>query len=320
MTIKSCIRCDWEGQTVGPKCPNCGESSLYVVGAPPTKAPLARAGSSPRSSSTPSASPTQILSPTPAEGTHIPTTLSKEPPRRSVWSVVIVSVMGVVLLIAFGTWLRSFNRESPQAAPVAPADAAVPDPPATDSPTFAPGTDFRRSHRGWNTVDLGDVSLLFRLTTPGWERFGDISINKSTVGPQNAEGMIFWTSFPRGEVADPCSRVLQTSPELAAAVASAPGTELLKGPSNVTIGGHPAKQVVVVRVENSIGCDPAFFFRWDAPFVGALWTKTQRGDTIRMWILRVHGELVFIGAETHKNAGAALKQEMQRIVGSLRLI
>jgi hypothetical protein len=43
----------------------------------------------------------------------------------------------------------------------------------------------------------------------GWERFGDISINKSTVGPQDAEAMILWTAFPDGEIVEPCADLLR---------------------------------------------------------------------------------------------------------------
>ena len=52
----------------------------------------------------------------------------------------------------------------------------------------------------------------------GWERFssistdgGPVSLNKSIMGPQGAEAMIYWTSFPDGDYADPCAGMLNRS-------------------------------------------------------------------------------------------------------------
>ena len=64
-----------------------------------------------------------------------------------------------------------------------------------------------------NTAD--GVPFSFRASAHGWERFGDISLNKSERGPQGAEAMIYWSSFPDGDYADyygheahPCTRLL----------------------------------------------------------------------------------------------------------------
>jgi len=82
-----------------------------------------------------------------------------------------------------------------------------------------------------------------------------MSLNKSVVGPQDAEAIIYWTSYPRGDHADPCARVLsprvgRSAADLAAAVSTAPGTKLVNGPSDVSVGGHPAKHVVLTVREN----------------------------------------------------------------------
>jgi len=54
-------------------------------------------------------------------------------------------------------------------------------------------------------------------------------ISKSTVGGQRAEAIIFWTSFPAGGEADPCTAVVspaigRSTDALARAMARAPGT------------------------------------------------------------------------------------------------
>lgn len=77
--------------------------------------------------------------------------------------------------------------------------------------------------------NVGDVRFSFRVRTIGWDRFGNISINKSTEGPQGAEAIIFWTSFPDSDTADSCAN-LRSPPvgsslaDLARAVATARGT------------------------------------------------------------------------------------------------
>ena len=193
---------------------------------------------------------------------------------------------------------------------------------------------------GWALLDADEIEhrseqgvrFSFRVPTVGWERFssittdksagGPISINRSETGPQGAEAIIFWTSFPAGEYADPCARVLSprfglSAADLAAAVSAAPGTELLTGPSNVTLGGRPAKHVVLT-VRERVGCDPGFFYTWKDVFGGALWPKTGVGDTIRVWIVDVRGTRLFIEAETAKQASRDLEQEVQQIVESIR--
>jgi hypothetical protein len=171
------------------------------------------------------------------------------------------------------------------------------------------------------------VPFSFRLPASGWEPFGAISINKSIVGPQGAEAIIFWTSFPDGvdalpDDADPCADLLSppagpTAADLAAAVSTAPGTELVAGPSDVTVGGLPAKHVVLT-VRDDVGCDPGYFYTWQDMWWGALWPTTGVGDTIRIWIVDVRGTLVFIEAETNEQADSDLEREIQRFVGSIR--
>ena len=39
MNPKTCLRCDWQGETGWGTCPNCGERPLYVVGASPSEVP-----------------------------------------------------------------------------------------------------------------------------------------------------------------------------------------------------------------------------------------------------------------------------------------
>jgi hypothetical protein len=151
---------------------------------------------------------------------------------------------------------------------------------------------------------------------------GPISLNKSLVGPQGAEAIIYWTSFPDGDYADPCAHLLGRSivgsaADLATAVAAAPGAKLVEGPSDVTLGGRPAKRVVL-KVRKNVGCDPGFFYTWRTGWGGAFWRTTDVGDTIRVWIVPVDGTRLFIAAATSWQIHAALEKEIQQIIESIR--
>jgi hypothetical protein len=153
-------------------------------------------------------------------------------------------------------------------------------------------------------------------------RNGSLYISKDTAGPQNAEAVVFWTSFPDGEHADACPNLLSwlgsmSASDLAPIVAAAPGTALVAGPSDVTVGGRPAKHVVLT-VREDAGCDPGYFYTWHDEMWGPFWAGTDAGNTIRVWIVDVAGTLLFIEAETTGSADSDLDQEIQQIVDSIR--
>jgi hypothetical protein len=238
-----------------------------------------------------------------------------------------------VLPVALVTWL-SMREDSPVPA----ASANVRESPAGDgsatpvvSPSRTPQRAFPRERPdpliGRNAVIVDRIRFSFNVPQYGWSRYGTVSINKSIVGPQGAEAIIFWTTFPGGEDADPCTQLIGPpvgasalgieEANLAAAVAAAPGTELVTGPWDVQIDGHPAKHVVLT-VEKRVGCDPGFFFAWDDVEAGPSWTRTDPGDTIRVWIVDVDGKRLFIEAATTEQADSGLNEEIQEIVESIR--
>jgi len=210
--------------------------------------------------------------------------------------------------------------------------------------------------RGKLTRTVDGVRFSLNVPKTGWEngpheRIGRIGndpkfrthsllISKSTVGGQRAEAVIFWTSFPAGGEAAPCTAVVspaigRSTAALARAVARAPGTKLVKGPTRVTIGGRPAKRVVL-RVREDLGCDPGFFFTWPHDWAtfgwGAFWLDTNVGDTISVWIVDVDRKRLVIEAETRQpnSQGYPLgfqvtradvlkvEAEIEKIVGSIR--
>ena len=108
-------------------------------------------------------------------------------------------------------------------------------------------------------------------------------------------------------------------------MAAAPGIELVSGPSDVILGGRPAKHVVVT-VHEDLGCDPGYFYSWQEAKGGPFWGGTTAGDTISIWIVDVDGKRLFIAAETHVDSGdpqhvlvgPTFKQEVDEIVDSIQ--
>lgn len=183
-------------------------------------------------------------------------------------------------------------------------------------------TSLRQAPPGRLSQVVGSVRFSFDVPAAGWEPFGTISINKSIVGPQGAEAILYWTSIPDGPNTRQCFPLasggdLGPTGAVAAVVATAPGTELVAGPSNVTVGGLPAKHVVL-RVREDAGCDPGYFHTWHDVRWGASWPETRVGDTIRVWIVDVAGTRLYFGALTNPDADAALVRQVDGIVSSIR--
>ena len=70
-------------------------------------------------------------------------------------------------------------------------------------------------------------------------------------------------------------------------------------------------------VRKGVGCDPGYFYTWREVRGGEWWSTTTAGDTIRVWIVKVDGRLLFIQAATTPEAGW-LNQEVVQIVRSIR--
>jgi hypothetical protein len=239
---------------------------------------------------------------------------------------ISAGVLGIAIFVTM-VWLATtggpLDRTYTPAAtgPTIPPPSPSPASPPSPSPGVNPfSADFTI---GRHSITVEGVPFSFRVPTWGWEPFGSISINKSSVGPQGAEAIIVWTGFPDGVHADPCTQLLSppvgpSAADLAAAVATAPGTELVTGPSDVTVGGRAAKHVVLT-VREDVGCDPGFFFTWEPPLPGgAMWEMTDVGYTINVWIVDVDGTRLFIEAETTEEAGTDLEHEIQQIIESIR--
>lgn len=336
MTLKTCLRCDWEGDGKDAACPNCGVR-LYVIVAPSPKraTPTSAAPEAPSTEPAgeeppaPSGIPSRRSDPAPSR------TDALGSPRRSPRWVGVLILVTLALIATAGSWLGSRDERQPSTVSAGPAEersstesspaAASSSPTSTDGPIASVGG-------GRPRLRVAGIPFSIRIPSSGWERFAErgsplrpgtmVSINRSIAGPQDAEAIIFWSTFPDGAIAQPCGILLDrvvgpSAADLAAAVATAPGTELVVGPSNVTVGGRTAKHVELVVREHR-GCDPGYFYTWRDVFGGALWPKTPPRSTIRVWIVDIDRKLLFLEAETSPQASPDLEREVWEIVRSIR--
>ena len=229
---------------------------------------------------------------------------------------ITAGAVGIAVLVTM-VWIVTTGPTDRSSTPAVTAPTVPPYSPQADVLRIRTVEDIRfslRAHRSW-------VDGPIKESPDGGFLQGHLLISKSIRGPQGAEAIIFWTGASGGPRAEPCGEwwdpALDNVPDLAAAVATAPGTELVSGPSDVTVGGHPAKRVVVITRED-VFCDPGFFYRWYSECWGPCWTESTIGDTIRVWIVDVNGTPLFFEAETTIQANHQLVREIQRIVGSIR--
>jgi hypothetical protein len=246
----------------------------------------------------------------------------------SAWITTVLAlcagvVLGVVMMLVVGPQVTPAPSASPaESDALARASQRPPTPRPTPIPADIFGTGLLTSSRQALSVD--GVSFSFGVPTDGWTRYGGLYISKSARAPQGAEAMIFWARHPAGQYARDCGArtsssigftAAQVAENLAVGMA---GTELVSGPTDVTVGGLPAKQVVLF-VRDDYSCGPGYFYTWDGEDarLGSMWGSPLLGDTITVWVLDLDGEPFIIAAETHLNAGAALEAEVQQIVDSI---
>ena len=267
---------------------------------------------------------------------HVLAQLDATPQRRAWWparrsidlntyaklaiaavAVVVVAVVGINLLPG-----SSRNGGNGSAASPTPS----PTPTRTPSPSTSPAVVFPPSGplaTGRHSLTLAGVPLSINVPTSGWVSNGSWGIDRSTGVTPDGAGFIFWVdATPVGVFANPCANrqappIGELAAGLAAAVARVPGTDLVSGPSDVTVGGHPAKHVVIT-IREDIGCVPESFNLWYAPREDLARYATQLGSTIRVWIVDVGGKLVWIDGETYKGAGPEPGQEIQQIIDSIQ--
>lgn len=237
-------------------------------------------------------------------------------------AVLVVALIGLQLFGGAnvgGPGPSPSQSESPTLAPTAsPVPTAAAIPPAGELAI------------GRHSMILAGIPLSIELTTAGWSSNGDFGIDKGNFqsGTPDAASFILWpASAPDNVYADPCTSTTLSPPagpsaaELAAAVSTVPGIDLVSGPSEVTVGGYPA-QHVVLHVPEGIGCAPSGFYLWyddDDDPSGEIGRYATAVDwTVYVWIIDVDGTLVWIDGETYVTSSPEAAQEVQQIVDSIQ--
>jgi hypothetical protein len=200
-----------------------------------------------------------------------------------------------------------------------PTPLPTPTPPPTAPPRVLPSAGALAVGR--HQVTTNGTPFSVELTTPDWNS-GDYGFDKGgSVGPSDA-WLLFWNDPPIGVFDVPCAGIKSpaaaTLADLADAIASIPGTDLVSGPEDVTVGGYPAKHVVVT-VREDIGCPPDQFYLWYGVGGGGnARYASQAGSTIRVWAIDVDGKIVWIDGETYLGAPGKLGKEIQKIIDSVQ--
>ena len=234
---------------------------------------------------------------------------------------IAAGVVGIAVFVA-AVWIVATGGPIDRSSTPAVNGPTPTKPPAYSTPkdvrrirTVEGVTFSLRTDRSWTN---GPITKL----PDGEFRLGHLLVSKSIVGPQGAEAVIFWTGVSGGSRVEPCGYwpdAPVSSSAVAAAVATARGTELVGGPTDVTVGGFPAKRVAVTTLWETT-CDPGFLFSWRSQCWGPCWTEMSQGSEIQVWIVDVEGTQLFFEVATTTQASDALVRETLRIIESIRFV
>jgi hypothetical protein len=281
--------------------------------------------------------------------------LDATPQRRSMWparriadmnsfaklliaaaAVVVIAIVGINLLPKTGgdVGVQPVVSPSPSASPT-----PVSSPLAGYQPSLLPEpTPQAGAFPAAGAVKVGTqafsqsgVRFTMDIATTGWTSRGievapdGGNLTKSAGTGTAGAWMLSWSID--GVYADPCGHLAAppagtSVADLADAVASMPGVEVVTAPTDVTVGGHAAK-TVAIRIPADIGCGPSNFFLWydnvrcgsDSPC--HRWVSEVE-ETNRVWIIDVDGTRVWIEAETYKGATPEIVAEVQGMIDSIK--
>lgn len=253
------------------------------------------------------------------------------------YAKLALAAVAVVAVAVIGFSLRSQGGGvGGGGTTVLPSPSPAPTP--TANPTGSPGSTAKAAFPpagamevGTNAFSQNGVSFSLDVSQPGWVSSGiavepdGVNLTKGPNLSKDGAWVLFWSVD--GVYADPCGhkpapKVSPSAADLAAAVASLPGTKLVSAPTDVTVGGHPAK-TVAITIPKDIGCAPEQFNLWyDSSPCGDAnpcyrWASAI-GETNRVWIVEVDGTYVWIEAETYQGAGPEISQEIQSMIDSIK--
>ena len=252
-------------------------------------------------------------------------------------AVVVVAVVGTNLLPSRGGFGPAGTASPPPSASPTPSPSPSPSPSASRSLRPEPSTVIGafptpgRLDTGRQSFSQNGIPFSLDFAEPGWVSIGlDVppdggSIVKADTTPDRA-WLVIWSID--GVYADPCGHVpaAPVSPsatDLAAAVASIPGLDVLTPPEDVTLGGRPAKHVRV-KPRDDLGCPASQFFMWyddvrcDRDDPCHRWVTAAGRQINDVWIVEVDGSHIWIDAETYEDASPGTLDEVVQVVDSIQ--
>ncbi|MGH2462497.1 MAG: hypothetical protein ACRDFZ_02580 [Candidatus Limnocylindria bacterium] len=233
--------------------------------------------------------------------------------------LVSAASMGLIVLVGTGCDLAS-RTPSETGAETTPPTAE----PSAQSVQVFPSAGLLATGERHAVVTVEGVAFSLEVPSSSWISNGSFLIEGHPGSPDETE-MFFWTGpYPSGVYADPCggSPAAPAGPsagDLAGAMAAVPGLEVVAEPSDVTVGGLPAKYVEL-RTPEDAECSAGSFFLWYFLDGGEEVPRyvTWLGSTIRAWIIEVDGVRVLIEAETRPGETAEIAPEILEIIDSIQ--
>lgn len=262
--------------------------------------------------------------------------LEATPQRRSWWPArridaitalgkLSIAVAAVILIAVVGYDLLPIRGSIGVGGPTAsPSPSPAPSPTRRPTPSPSPVT-FVLPPPGAMAVGRHDlmvegVSFSIEVPSDGWTSNGSFGIDHGAFPATWDAGFIIWADAPDGIYTDPCTQtegspIAPSAADLADAAAHVPGTEAT-GPSDVIVGGFPAK-LVVVKIPDVASCRAEdFYLWWDRKLTGRY--ATVLGSTIRVWLIDVNGTIIWIDGETPPDARPEAGRQIQQIIDSIR--
>jgi hypothetical protein len=264
--------------------------------------------------------------------------------RRSWWPVRRIADMNSVAKFAIGAAAVALVAVAGLAVlrpTVGPGPGRVASPSLATTPSPGPTSASSPSARADVFPSAGPIppgrqrfsedEIVFSFAVPdGWSSSGFECagcagpggwLTRGVEGTPTGAWLLIWSVD--GVSSDPCgvgaAPVAASAVELADAVAALPGTDVVTAPEDVTVGGRPAKHVVIT-VPDDIDCAPRQFDMWyvgNADFHVFRWATALK-QTNRVWILDVDGKHFWFEVETYDGASPELEQEIQEIVDSIQ--
>lgn len=168
------------------------------------------------------------------------------------------------------------------------------------------------------------VSFSIDIPSEGWISSQGFDLHQGALGTADGVDMIFWDTPPTNTYADPCTHTPRDPPmgrtptEMVDAVASAPGTDVVIPPEDVTVGGRPAKHVGMF-IPATIPCRAggSEFLLWYDVDPDAGRYPFEAESSIQVWIVDVGGAVVWIDTELYRGALSGPQDDLHAIIDSI---